>query len=212
MDALTFTLECTSQPATVIFRAFFLTWPKVWVCLTAAEGLGGSKHWYWKQREARLWLVQQNRQWPLSTPPAASHSGCLSVLLAPALLHRKCMNIYLVKNVIPPKSGLKAVNCTGKRFPGHVIQFSFWFPLRLLWLYGTLLRGNLIAPCSFLGRDEEMEVLSSSPCGRGTGCRGMVGSKLLQRGFRLRVRKRFFTERVMKPWNRGLDCALNNML
>ncbi|MCQ4187547.1 hypothetical protein FK515_28615 [Klebsiella pneumoniae] len=86
------------------------------------------------------------------------------------------------------------------------------------------LRGNLIALYSFLrrGSGEGGADLFSlvSRCGN--------GSKLHQGRFRLDIRKHFFTERVVKHWNRlprevvnapslsvfkrHLDNALNNML
>jgi len=89
------------------------------------------------------------------------------------------------------------------------------------------LRGDLFAPYSFLrrGRGEggaELFSLGSSDRVRGNG------SKLHQKRFRLGIKKHFFTERVVKHWNRfpsevasapspsvfkrHLDKALNNVL
>jgi len=63
------------------------------------------------------------------------------------------------------------------------------------------LRGDLIALCSFLrrGRGEGNADLFS------LGCSDRIhwkGSKLCQRSFRLDIKKHFFTERVIKHWNR----------
>jgi len=89
------------------------------------------------------------------------------------------------------------------------------------------LRGDLIALCSFQRRgsgEYGAELLSLGSSDRMLG----NGSKLCQRRFRLDIRQHFFTERVVKPWNRlprevfdapclsmfkrHLDNALNNML
>ena len=63
------------------------------------------------------------------------------------------------------------------------------------------LRGNLTAPCSVVrrGRGEGGAELFSP--GSGDGTRGN-GSKLRQGRFRRDVRRHFFTERAVKPWNR----------
>ena len=89
------------------------------------------------------------------------------------------------------------------------------------------LRGDLIALCGFLrrGRGEGGAELCS------LGYRGRMpgnGSELRQGRFRLGMRRHFFTQRVVKPWNRlpgevvgapslsgfkrHLDNALNNTL
>jgi len=89
------------------------------------------------------------------------------------------------------------------------------------------LRGDLLALCRFLrrGRAEggaELFSLGSSDLTHGSG------SKLCQGRFRQDVRKLFFAERVVKPWNRlpaeavdaprqsvlkrHLDTTLNSML
>ena len=89
------------------------------------------------------------------------------------------------------------------------------------------LRSNLIALSSFLRRgsgEGGAELFSLGSCDRTRG----NGSKLRQGRFRLHIRKHFFTERVVKHWNRlprevvdapglsvfkrHLDNALNNML
>ncbi|KAK4811562.1 hypothetical protein QYF61_016021 [Mycteria americana] len=63
------------------------------------------------------------------------------------------------------------------------------------------LMGNLIALCSFLRRgcgEGDAELFSWGSRDRTPG----NGSKLHQGRFRLDMRKQFFTQRVVKPWNR----------
>lgn len=65
-------------------------------------------------------------------------------------------------------------------------------------LEGRRLRGNLIAPYSFLRREMEREVLSSSLWDPVMGCMGMVQPCAR---FRLDIRKHFVTK-IVKHWNR----------
>lgn len=89
------------------------------------------------------------------------------------------------------------------------------------------MRGNLIILYSFLRRSGQggAELLLSLVC---TDRMSGSGSKLPKERFRLDIRRHFFSERVVKPWNtlprelidaptlsvfkRHLDNALNNML
>lgn len=66
-------------------------------------------------------------------------------------------------------------------------------------LEGRRLRGNLIAPYSFLRREMEREVLISSLWDPVMGCMGMVQPCAR---FRLDIRKHYFTKKIVKHRNR----------
>jgi len=131
------------------------------------------------------------------------------------------------------KKDMKVLKCIQRRTTKLVKgleQMSYGEQLRALGLSSLekrKLRGDLIALYSFLrsgGGEGGVESLSLGSSDRTHwNC-----SKLCQRGFRPGIRKHFFTERVVKHWNRlprevvdapslsafkrHLDTALNNML
>jgi len=140
---------------------------------------------------------------------------------------------YCVQFWAPKLQDIKVLKCIQRRATKLVKgleEMSYFEQLRTLGLFSFAkrrLRGNIIALYGFLrrgseegGADLSCLVSSDRMCGN--------GSKLHQRRFRLDIRKHFFSEGLVKNWNRlprevfnapslsvfkrHLDNALNNIL
>jgi len=161
-----------------------------------------------------------------------SQSREVIALLYSALVrppHEYCVQLWAP----PCKKGIQVLQCVWRKATKLVEGLkgtSYEERLRTLSLSSSKKRrprGDLVALCSFLeegsgeGRAEKFSPVSSNRT-------SWNRSKLCKERFRLDIRNHFFTEKVVKPWNRlprevvnapsllvmqrHLDNALNNML